>query len=263
MDEVDVEGLTIAYRRAGQGPPLVLAHGAVCDGRVWQMQLEDLAEDFTVVAWDAPGCGASDDAPESFRLPDYADALAGFVTEVGIDGPHLLGHSFGAALVLELHRRHPAVAASLILAGGYAGWAGSLPADEVEGRLAFALEVTARLPGGFEPASMPGLFSEHMSPRAVALLATVMSAIRPAATRAMAHALAEADLRDGLGGIVVPVLVLNGDADERSTPAVAAALHAAIPGSRLVMLDGLGHEAYLEAPGRFDAAVRSFLRSIT
>lgn len=262
MDEVVIEGRTIAYQRAGEGPALVLVHGAVCDSRVWQRQLEDLAEDYTVFAWDAPGCGASDDAPESFRLPDYADTLAGFVTEVGIDSPHLLGHSFGAALVLELHRRHPAVAASLVLAGGYAGWAGSLAPGEVRRRLAFALEAAAGLADGFDPHAVPGLFSENMSSDAVDLLATVMSEIRPAATRAMAHALADADLRDDLAGIEVPVLVLNGDADARSTPAVAAALHTAIRGSHLVMLEGLGHEAFLEAPARFDAAIRSFLGSL-
>jgi pimeloyl-ACP methyl ester carboxylesterase len=72
---VEVSGLRIAFERAGEGPPLVLVHGAVSDRRVWQPQLDALANEFTIVAWDAPGCGQSEDPPESFRLPEYADVL--------------------------------------------------------------------------------------------------------------------------------------------------------------------------------------------
>ena len=262
MDEVEVAGLRIAFERAGRGPPLVLVHGAVSDSRVWRRQLDDLSDEFTVVAWDAPGCGRSADPPESFRLPDYADALAGLIAALGLGRPHVLGHSFGGGLALELDRRHPAVPATLILAGAYAGWAGSLPGTEVERRLRFALEVADRLPGGFEPTSMPGLFSKAMSPETVDELVAIMSEIRPVATRAMAHALAEADLRDVLPAIDVPTLLLYGDADQRSPLNVAEDLRDSIPTSRLVVMAGLGHVSYLEAPERFSAEVRSFLRSL-
>ncbi|HZB85004.1 MAG TPA: alpha/beta hydrolase [Gaiellaceae bacterium] len=261
MDQVEVAGLRIAFERAGRGAPLVLVHGAVCDGRVWRRQLDDLSDEFTVIAWDAPGCGRSADPPESFRLPDYADALAGFIAALDLGRPHVLGHSFGGGLALELYRRHPAVPATLILVGAYAGWAGSLPGSEVERRLRFALDVADRLPGGFEPTSMPGLFSKTMSPEAVDELAAIMSEIRPVATRAMAHALAEADLREVLPVIDVPTLLLYGDADERSPLNVAEDLRDSIPTSRLVVMAGLGHVSYLESPERFDAEVRSFLRS--
>lgn len=262
MDQVEVAGLRIAFERAGGGPPLVLVHGAVSDSRVWRRQLDDLSDEFTVVAWDAPGCGRSADPPESFRLPDYADALAGFIAELGLGRPHVLGHSFGGGLALELYRRHPAVPATLILVGAYAGWAGSLPRNEVERRLRFALEVADQLPGGFEPTSMPGLFSNAMSPETVDELVAIMSEIRPVATRTMAHALAEADLRDVLPAVDVPTLLLYGDADERSPLNVAEDLRSSLPTSRLVVLAGLGHESYLESPERFDAEVRGFLRSL-
>ena len=135
MGQVDYRGLRLAYTRAGSGPPLVLLHGAVSDGRVWRRQLEDLADEFTVVAWDAPGCGLSSDPPDSFRLPEYADALAGLVSALELRRPVVLGHSFGGVLALELYRRHPGLPGALILVGGYAGWAGSLPQVEVEQRL--------------------------------------------------------------------------------------------------------------------------------
>lgn len=260
MRWVEVDALRVAFEEAGKGPPLVLVHGAVCDGRVWQPQLHALANEFSVVAWDAPGCGRSEDPPESFRLPEYADILAGLVTALGLEPTHVLGHSFGGALALELVRRHPDTVATLTLVGGYAGWAGSLPAAEVERRLTFALEAADRLPGRFEPTSMPGLFSEKMSSETAAVLASIMSESRPVATRAMAFALAEADLRESLPSIRVPTLIIHGGGDERSPLTVAKGLHDGISTSRLVVLAGLGHECYLEDPDRFNAEVRGFLR---
>jgi pimeloyl-ACP methyl ester carboxylesterase len=261
VPSVEVSGLRIAFERVGEGPPLVLVHGAVCDHRVWQPQFEALGDEFTVIAWDAPGCGRSDDPPESFRLPDYADVLAGTIAALDVGPAHVIGHSFGGALALELALRHPASVAKLVVVGGYAGWAGSLPAEEVERRLAFALDVAGRLPGGFEPTSMPGLFSVKMTDKAAAALATIMSESRPTATRSMAHALAEADLRAALPSMTIPTLLIYGDADERSPLNVAEDLHRRIPTSRLVALPGLGHECALEDPDRFNSEVRTFLAS--
>jgi pimeloyl-ACP methyl ester carboxylesterase len=63
------DGLRIAFERAGGGPPLVLLHGYVGDGpTTWRRQIDDLSDEFTVVAWDAPGVGRSSDPPESFGL---------------------------------------------------------------------------------------------------------------------------------------------------------------------------------------------------
>lgn len=262
MDAVEVGGLRIAFQRAGAGPPVVLLHGALSDGRVWEDQLEHLSDEFTVVAWDAPGCGQSSDPPETFRLPQYAECVARFVSALDLGRPHILGHSFGAGLALELYGRHPDMARSVVLVGGYAGWAGSLPADEVQMRLQLALETADRLPLEFEPSSIPGLFSEVMPADKSERLAAIMSDVRPVATRVMALAFAEADLRPVLPRITVPTLLLYGDADERSPLTVAEALHAAISTSTLVVLPGLGHECYLEAPDRFNAEVRRFLVSV-
>lgn len=55
MEQIEVGGLRIAYRRTGMGPPLVLLHGGPLDSREWRHQLDGLSDDFTVVAWDMPG----------------------------------------------------------------------------------------------------------------------------------------------------------------------------------------------------------------
>jgi len=61
-------------------------------------------------------------------MAGYADYLAGFITELGLERPHVAGLSFGGALAIELARRHPTIPRTLILVSAYAGWAGSLPA---------------------------------------------------------------------------------------------------------------------------------------
>jgi len=73
MDRVQTHVGTVAYRRAGAGAPLVLLHGSFSDGRSWTPQLESLAHEYDVVAWDAPGCGGSADPAGDLRLADYAE----------------------------------------------------------------------------------------------------------------------------------------------------------------------------------------------
>jgi pimeloyl-ACP methyl ester carboxylesterase len=261
--DIEIEGLRIAYERAGEGPPLVLLHGYVGDGRgTWRRQIDELSEEFTVVAWDAPGAGRSSDPPESFRLADYADCLAGFVDALGLRGPHVVGLSFGGGLALELYRRHPTIPKSLVLAGAYAGWAGSLPPEVVELRLRQALELADLPPDQLVRAILPTLFSESAPGELVDELAANMSDFHPAGLRAMARSFAEADLREALPSIDVPTLLLYGDRDVRAPLGVAEDLHAAIPASRLVVMPGVGHVSCVEAAERFNAEVRAFLRSV-
>ena len=77
---------------------MVLAHGFVGDGRsTWGAQIDGLSDEFTVIAWDAPGAGGSADPPEDFAMDDYADCLAAFLRALRIERAHLVGLSFGAA----------------------------------------------------------------------------------------------------------------------------------------------------------------------
>jgi pimeloyl-ACP methyl ester carboxylesterase len=263
LAEVEIKGLHIAYLRTGQGLPLVLLHGFFGDTRVWRPQLDDLSDEFEVIAWDSPGCGGSSDPPETFRMADYASCLAAFLKAIGLERPHVLGLSFGSTLALELYRQHPGIPRTLVLAGAYAGWTGSLPADVVKKRLAQTIpdldlpadEVVAKY-------NSPGLLSELAPPAILAENATIMSGFHPQGMRVMVRALAEADLRDVLPRIKVPTLLLCGDMDVRSPVKIGEDLHAKIPGSRLVVMPGAGHVSNFDAPERFNSEVRGFLRSV-
>ena len=69
----------------------MLFHGAFEDSRIWAEELERLSPQVDVVAWDAPGCGASDDVPRGWGDADWADAASGFVTAVGLTDPRSRG----------------------------------------------------------------------------------------------------------------------------------------------------------------------------
>ncbi len=262
MEHVEIDGIRIAYRVAGSGPPLVMVHGAPADSRTWQWMFSDLARDHTVCTWDAPGFGESSDIDDSWRAPQFADALAAFIAALGFERPHVVGHSFGTIVALSLFERHPAVPASLVLVGGYAGWAGSLPPDEVARRLEMFLGM-AELGEAFDPKSYPGLFSDLIpADRDAALVTMMRENVRPAAIRAAGRTAAETDLRPVLPTVDVPTLLLHGEADARSPLENADALHAAISTSRLVVLPKLGHACVLEDPEACAAAIRRFVKSV-
>jgi len=262
MDHVAIDGLNIAYRTAGAGRPLVLLHGGISDGREWRAQIEDLSDEFLVVAWDAPGCGGSSDPPATFALTDYADFLAGFIGALGLDRPHIAGLSFGGGLALALYERYPSLPASVVLASAYGGWAGSLPAEEVQQRLNGTLRDTERPASELVAKFLPTLFAGAVGDRTIEEISTIMSEFHPAGARAMVRSFAEADLRHVLPDVEVPTLLLYGARDERAPRAVADALHAGIRGSRLVFIPDAGHQINMEAPARFNSEVRAFLRSI-
>jgi pimeloyl-ACP methyl ester carboxylesterase len=261
VDTIDAGGHRIAYERRGEGPPMVLLHGYVGNRRTWRRQLEELSGEFTVVAWDAPGYGRSSDPPEGFRLADFADCLASLIEALGLGRPHVVGLSFGGGLALELYRRHPEIPRTLVLAGAYAGWAGSLPPDVVEYRLQQALRLADLPPERLVDELLPTLFSASAPQDLVDEFAAIMAEFHPAGLRANSRAFAEADLRDVLPRIDVPTLLLYGSEDARAPLSVGHELHAAIPGSRLVVLEGAGHVSCVEAAERFNAEVRAFLRS--
>ncbi|MEA5454995.1 alpha/beta hydrolase [Sinomonas sp. JGH33] len=260
MESVTVEGLRITYRRAGSGPPLVLLHGAYEDSRVWEDQLEELSDEFTVVAWDTPGCGGSDDL--ALSAGSLGELLAGFLGVTGLAGrrPHVLGLSFGSVVALDLWRTHPEIPRTLILASAYAGWAGSLPPEEVERRYRQATAELEKPPSEIIPAWLPTLLTPRATDAMRAKVARLFEDFRPAGMRALLAAAGRADYRPVLPTITVPTLLLYGSEDVRSPVAVGEELHRQITGSELMVLPDVGHMSFVEAPEAFNGAVRRWLR---
>jgi pimeloyl-ACP methyl ester carboxylesterase len=263
MDETEVGGLRIAFQRRGAGPGLVLLHGWPLDSRQWRRQLDGVSDEFTVVAWDAPGAGRSSDPPETFRLADWADCLAGFIAALGLERPHVAGLSWGGGLALELYRRHPAVPGSLILVSAGTGWGGgTVPSDVIEKRLAVYFRNAELPPGEWVPGWVRSLLTDRAPPDVVDELTSILGEFHPAAMRAAMRAFAEADLREVLPHIAVPTLLLYGDNDARATRDVWEPLHSNIPAAKLVVVPGAGHMINIEAADHFNAELRAFLHAV-
>ena len=260
MEFVEAGGLRIAYERVGDGSPLVFAHGAALDGRMWKPQLEGLGDEFTAVAWDEPGSGRSSDLPEDFDLADFADALAALLVTLDGGPAHVAGLSWGGTVVLELYRRRPELVATLILIDTYAGWKGSLPAAEVQARAAGARKLLAAPILEFDPA-LPGLFAESPPAEFAALLATIAADVRPASFERELNIMVEADLSDLLPAIAVPTLLIWGRHDARSPLDVARQFEEGIPKATLVVVEDAGHMSNLERPEEVNDAVRDFCRA--
>jgi pimeloyl-ACP methyl ester carboxylesterase len=260
VEAVQANGLEIAYERTGAGPPLVLAHGAASDSRLWRPQLAALADELTVVAWDEPGAGRSEDVPDGFGLADYADCLAALIDALELGPAHVAGLSWGGTVVQELYRRRADTVSTLILADTYAGWKGSLPEDELRARVAHAQAAFAAPREYFDP-RLPGLLGLDPPEAAVAVLEEMAADVRPESMRNELTVMAEVDQRDLLPAIDVPTLLVWGEHDARSPLSVARQFEQAIPETTLVVIPDAGHVSNLEQPERFNAAVREFCRA--
>jgi len=258
IDAVEIDGIRVAYQRAGSGPTLVLLHGFIVDSRSWRRQLEDLPRDFDVIAWDAPGCGESSDPGEGFSMAEYADCLAGLLKRTGVSSAHLLGLSWGGTLALEFYRRHRDRVTSLIFADTYAGWTGSLGEEEAAQRLARCLRESEMPAEGWVPQWAPAAFSSDASKSLIDDYASLMSDFHPVGFRAMSRHVAP-DFRDVLPLIEVPTLLIWGAEDSRSPLSVAEQFRKAIPGAKYVVIPNAGHVSNIEQPERFNAEVRGFL----
>ena len=152
MEHVVVGGTQIAYTRADPGRPSswstaprrTAALGSGC------------SPTSPATTPSSPGTRRASGSRQTSTTPgsaaEFADALAAFIVTLDLERPHLVGHSFGTMVALSCFQRHPAAPASLVLIGGYAGWAGSLPPEEVARRLEMFLGM-AELGDAFDPKS--------------------------------------------------------------------------------------------------------------
>jgi pimeloyl-ACP methyl ester carboxylesterase len=258
LSHVEIDNLSVGYRQAGAGPPLVLLHGFLCDSRCWRRQLADLSREFTVIAWDAPGAGSSSDPPNSFALTDWSRCLGRFLDKLGIERAHIAGLSWGGVLAQDFHRLSPTRVSSLILADTYAGWKGSFPASIVEQRLVRCERDSDLPPTEFARRWVPEMFTDAAPPALLEELSAVFADFHPLGFRLMAKSLAETDTTTFLARIDSPTLLLWGEADARSPVAIGEQLRDAIPGAGLELIAHAGHVSNMEQPASFNRHVRRF-----
>lgn len=258
VDRVLVGDVPISYRRAGEGPTLVMLHGFLCDSRCWRTQLDGLAGAFDVIAWDAPGAGATPDPSSSYTIEDWSLSLEGFLDGLGIERAALVGLSWGGLLAQVFCARSPERVTHLVLADTYAGWGGSMPPDVCRQRLE-RCEADSRLPPDeFVRRWVPEMFSEYAPTELLEELSGIFAEFHPEGFRLMAKSLADSDTRALMPTLDVPTLLLWGEADRRSSLEIALQMREAIPRAELTVIPGAGHVSNMERPVQFNDAVRRF-----
>ncbi len=117
-----INGRRVHYRRAGKGPPVLLIHQSPRSSAEYEAQMLKWGAHFTCIAPDTPGFGQSMPlAKAEPDINDFADAVAEFVTAMGLDKVPAYGFHSGAFILITALRRHPALF-SAIAAGGYGQW---------------------------------------------------------------------------------------------------------------------------------------------
>ncbi|MGS0896390.1 alpha/beta fold hydrolase [Burkholderia stagnalis] len=256
---------TIGYREAGaqhagRALPVVLLHGIGSGAASWVRQLDALGASRRVLAWDAPGYGAS--TPVHGASPaaaDYAAVLNAWLEALGIERCVLVGHSLGAIVAGGLARVMPGRIAGLLLispAGGY----GSAPVETRESRRDARLAMLAELgPEGLAEKRSGNMLSGFASEDARAWVRWNMARVVPAGYAQATHLLANADLAADLAGFRGRAAVAVGANDAITPPAacerIAAALHVG-----LQVIPQAGHAGYVEAPAVYSALIDAFCR---
>lgn len=251
--KISVQGKTISYREAGAGPALLLLHGIGSGSASWLFQLEDLSRQYRVVAWDAPGYGASDAfSIASPRPDDYARALSVLLTVLKIRDFVLVAHSLGCLIAGAYARMFPALPAMGLIspAGGYGGDLG---------RIKDRLEQLEELgPEGLAEKRAAAMLSPNASAESLELARWNYRRIRPEGYRQAAHCLAAGKLADDAPFFRNRVLVLCGTEDTITPQALCRAIAKAFPNSEYRPLPGLGHASHVENPVLLNALVREF-----
>jgi 3-oxoadipate enol-lactonase len=256
---VNTDACPVAWRESGSGPLALFLHGLGGSRTSWDAQLATLGAFRRCVAWDMPGYGASAGSPSSFEeLADAAADLVLTLADGASEAVDVVGLSMGGMIAQHLALRHPHLVRSLVLldTSPAFGLDGSRPDEWLRQRL-------APLAAGISPAAMapqvltsiagPALTDDRLADAVAAMGRIDGDALATACRTLVTH-----DTRDRLATITCPTLVAVGELDDETPAAYSRVLHEAIPGSRLVVLPGVGHLANIEAP----AAVNDLIAAL-
>lgn len=247
----------IGYEEAGAGEaaPIIFLHGVGSDKSVWRSQLAHFGMTRRAVAFDYPGYGDSDPAPEGTTRDDYASAIISAMHELGIDRAHICGLSLGGVVAIAINHFDAKRCASLILADTFA--------VHPQGNAIYERAMTASENlRSMAEARVDMLLAQPAAPRVRREVVETMSRIDPQAYCIGAEAVWLADQRGRAKEIRVPTLVLVGDQDLITPPELSEELAGLVPNARIQVIEDAGHISNLEKPAEFDRAVDQFIGDV-
>jgi 3-oxoadipate enol-lactonase len=241
----------IGYRRAGAGQPLVLLHPLALAGAVWGAFAARLAGSFDVIAADARGHGTSGWDGEPFGIDDLGDDVAALLDGLGVDAAHVVGMSMGGSTAVSFAGRYPDRASGLVLADTTAWYGDDAPrtwANRAAGVLAKPREQQV-------PFQADRWFTATFRQRHPAEVNRVVGIFLRTDSLAHAqacHALGTMDSRGLLTNITARTLVLTGEEDYATPPAMGAAIADGVRDGEARVLPALRHLSLVEDPALAD-----------
>jgi len=274
VEYISIHGHQIGYRGGGQGPVLLLLHGIAGSSLTWVPAMRLLQSDYTVLAPDFLGHGASEKPLGDYSLGNLATVMRDFLSLLGIDRATVVGQSFGGGVAMQFSYQFPERCERLVLvdAGGLGrevNWIlrlATLPGAEYVMPVLFPAFVgnwgdsLVKFFGGrgFRNAEAVEMWRSYKSltegESRRAFIRTMRSVIDPGG-----QSVSAAD-RLYLAA-QMPTLIIWGDHDRIIPLNHAYLAHEAIPNSRLEVMQGVGHFPQVEEPAHFVEILRDFLRT--
>lgn len=256
--KVRANGIDIHYEISGSGPWLTLSHSLCCDGSMWQPQLAALEGHFTVLRFDTRGHGGTDAPAGAYTFEQLTDDVLGLLDALKVERTHFCGLSMGGMIGQHLALEAPQRLDRLVLADTTS----RMPAEaaplwaeriRIAGEQGMAALVASTLARWFtEP-----YCAAH--PEVMAQIGGLISATPVAGYVGCAHAIAAIDITGLLPTVKAPTLVIVGDQDVGTPPAMSEAIAAAIPGARLAVIPDASHLSNIEQAAAFNKLLLDFL----
>ena len=266
---VELPGAAVNYVELGEGEPVLFVHGISGSWQNWLENLPHFARGRRAIALDLPGFGASPMPSWEIDIPAYGRLIHDFCEKLGIEGGAIVGNSLGGFIAAEAVTAGPARFERLALIAA-AGILNTWRPEERAVATAWAWKTFGRSFGDrgrwivTHPRARQIVFGPFMRYpnrlRADLLFEQIASGLERADGFEQAlHAALRHDIRERLGSIEIPTLVLGGQSDRVIPMAAALSYRRRIPGSRLEIFERTGHVPQLERPLRFNRVLDEFL----
>ena len=250
------------YSVTGEGPvTLFLLHGAFGAKEYWHNQLQEFSKrGLRIVAWDAPGYGASP-LPDDFSVELAATALTKLIAKEKTETNLILGHSMGGMIAIRAYGMIPEAIDGLLLSATSAAFGktdGTWQQDFVNARVA-PLDAGKTL-AEFAPDMLRRMFAPGADHPATDLVIRVVTQMKPETFRAAIQAITQFEAREVLPSITVPTLCIAGAHDlTAAPPKVMEKLASKIAQGEYRCMDHVGHFGWAEDPDGFNAEILDFL----